>query len=196
LCFDILRHCTRQTSSLLSLDPFLLPKLFSVFIFSIFVLFLISFSLFSFILFPLLIVYSTAPIFHFSVSDMHPILLKNKFYHLSSSNCTALTPPPHLYLTAALPLLHLYRSLYLHLYLYLQFDYLIVFPLTEGGYTDPLYHKGGRLYGARIAWSDVASTWSKSETSDSAATSTAVTEDVAADGDDSLRRVQYIAYGP
>jgi hypothetical protein len=55
-----------------------------------------------------------------------------------------------------------------------------VFPLTEGVYTDPLYHKGGRLYGARIAWSDVASTWSKSEISDSAATafatSTAVTE--------------------
>jgi hypothetical protein len=64
--------------------------------------------------------------------------------------------------------------------LYLQFDYLIVFPLTEGVYTDPLYHKGGRLYGARIAWSDVASTWSKSEISDSDATafatSTAVTD--------------------
>ena len=43
----------------------------------------------------------------------------------------------------------------------MQFDYLIVFPLTEGVYTDPLYRKGGKEYGSRISWSEVAHTWSK-----------------------------------
>ena len=43
-----------------------------------------------------------------------------------------------------------------------------MFPLTEGVYTDPLYRKGGKEYGSRIAWCDVASAWSKSETNDSA----------------------------
>jgi hypothetical protein len=65
----------------------------------------------------------------------------------------------------------LHSFLYLYLYLYLTCT-----SLTEGVYTDPLYHKGGKFYGSRIAWSDVASTWSKSEISDAAATSTAVTD--------------------
>lgn len=40
---------------------------------------------------------------------------------------------------------------------------MIVFPLTEGAYTDPLYRKGGKEYGSRISWQDVAAGWSKGE---------------------------------
>jgi hypothetical protein len=42
-----------------------------------------------------------------------------------------------------------------------KYDYLIVFPLTEGSYSDPLYRKGGKEYGARISWDDVSALWSK-----------------------------------
>jgi hypothetical protein len=42
-----------------------------------------------------------------------------------------------------------------------KFDYLLVFPLTEGVYSDPLYKKGGKEYGNRIGWNEVSATWSK-----------------------------------
>lgn len=69
-----------------------------------------------------------------------------------------------------------------------QFDYLIVFPLTEGVYTDPLYRKGGKEYGSRIAWCDVASAWSKSETNDSAAADCDDNDDGSHDGDSQYDR--------
>lgn len=67
-------------------------------------------------------------------------------------------------LTHTLSPLSLSLSLYMYICLShfcMQFDYLIVFPLTEGVYTDPLYRKGGKEYGSRISWAEVAHTWSK-----------------------------------
>jgi hypothetical protein len=83
-------------------------------------------------------------------------------------------------LTALLSLLYLAFTLPAPV----QFDYLIVFPLTEGVYTDPLYRKGGKEYGSRIAWCDVASAWSKSESNDPAAADCDDDEDDSDDGED------------